>query len=159
MAPKSRRRLHPHSSRGARRRAEERSPRQTGAGLRGCEVHLLSFPARVARGLRPATLRPPSRPARMKRLEYQEETVERFTSYLETLVAERDAADRFAELARQNQMEPPVVDWCAQTWEALKAAGVLPKAKDANGAHFVPPAMPCAGGIGRPVPNVCLRDR
>jgi type III restriction enzyme len=93
----------------------------------------------------------------MKRLEYQEETVERFTSYLETLVAERDAADRFAELARQNQMEPPVVDWCAQTWEALKAAGVLPKAKDANGAHFVPPWLPRADGIGRPVPNVCLR--
>jgi hypothetical protein len=36
----------------------------------------------------------------MKRLEYQEETVERFTGYLETLVAKRDAAEKFAELAR-----------------------------------------------------------
>lgn len=48
----------------------------------------------------------------MKRLEYQEETVERFTSYLETPVTKRDTAEEFAELARQNQMEPPNVDWC-----------------------------------------------
>ena len=40
----------------------------------------------------------------MKRLEYQEQTVERFTSYLETLVAKRDAAERFAALAIQNGM-------------------------------------------------------
>ena len=93
----------------------------------------------------------------MKRLEYQEETVERFTSYLETLVAKRDAAEKFAELARQNQMEPPNVDWCGQTWDAHKASGVLPKAKDASGALFVPPWLYRADGIGRPVPNVCLK--
>lgn len=93
----------------------------------------------------------------MKRLEYQEETVERFTSYLETLVAKRDAAEKFAELARQNQMEPPNVDWCGQTWDALKASGVLPKAQDASGALFVPPWLHRQDGIGRPVPNVCLK--
>ncbi len=93
----------------------------------------------------------------MRRLEYQEETVERFTSYLETLVAKRDAAEKFAELARQNQMEPPNVDWCGQTWDALKATGVLPKAKDAQGNLFVPPWLPRVDGIGRPVPNVCLK--
>ena len=93
----------------------------------------------------------------MKRLEYQEETVERFTGYLETLVAKRDAAEKFGELARQNQMEPPVVDWCGQTWDALKTSGVLPKAKDAGGALFVPPWLHRADGIGRPVPNVCLK--
>ena len=93
----------------------------------------------------------------MKRLEYQEQTVERFTSYLETLVAKRDAAERFAALAIQNGMEPPVVDWCGQSWEALKAAGVLPKAKDASGNLFIPPWLHRSDGIGRPVPNVCLR--
>lgn len=93
----------------------------------------------------------------MKRLEYQEETVEQFTRYLETLVTKRDAAERFAELARRNQMEPPVVDWCGQAWEALKASGVLPKAKDASGALFVPPWLHRTDGIGRPVPNVCLK--
>lgn len=93
----------------------------------------------------------------MKRLEYQEETVERFTSYLETLVAKRDAAEKFAELARQNQMEPPNVDWCGQTWDALKASGVLPKVQDASGALFVPPWLHRQDGIGRPVPNVCLK--
>ena len=93
----------------------------------------------------------------MKRLEYQEETVERFTSCVELLVAKRDAAERFAELARQNAMEPPNVEWCGQTWEALKAAGALPKAKDAGGALFVPPWLHRVDGIGRPVPNVCLK--
>jgi type III restriction enzyme len=93
----------------------------------------------------------------MKRLEYQEETVERFTGYLQMLVAKRDAAEKFAVLARQNQMEPPVVDWCGQTWEALKVSGVLPKAKDASGALFVPPWLHRTDGIGRPVPNVCLK--
>ena len=93
----------------------------------------------------------------MKRLEYQEETVERFTSYLETLVSERDKAEKFAQLARDNGMEPPNVDWCGKTWDALKASGVLPKAKDASGALFVPPWLHRADGIGRPVPNVCLK--
>jgi type III restriction enzyme len=93
----------------------------------------------------------------MKRLDYQEETVERFTSYLETLAAKRDAAERFAELARQNGMEPPNVDWCGQTWEALKMAGVLPKAKDTSGSLFVPPWLSRVDGIGRSVPNVCLK--
>ncbi len=93
----------------------------------------------------------------MKRLDYQEETVERFTSYLEALVAKRDAAEKFAELARQNQMEPPNVDWCGQTWESLKTEGALPKAKDAGGALFVPSWLHRQDGIGRPVPNVCLK--
>ncbi len=93
----------------------------------------------------------------MKRLDYQETTVERFTGYLETLVAERDKAEKFAELARQNGMEPPNVDWCVKSWDALRDAGLLPKAKDASGATFVPPWLHRQDGIGRPVPNVCLK--
>ena len=93
----------------------------------------------------------------MKRLEYQEETVERFTGYLETLVTERDKAEKFAQLARDNGMEPPNVDWCGKTWDALKASGLLPKAKDASGALFVPLWLHRQDGIGRPVPNVCLK--
>jgi type III restriction enzyme len=93
----------------------------------------------------------------MKRLEYQEETVERFTSYLETLVAKRDGAEQLAELARQHQIEPQNTDWCGGTWDVLKASGVLPIAKDASGALFVPPWLHRQDGIGRPVPNVCLK--
>jgi type III restriction enzyme len=93
----------------------------------------------------------------MKRLEYQETTVERFSSYLETLVERRDKAEEFAQLARLNNMEPPSIDWCGQTWEALKAGGVLPKAKDGEGNSFVPTWLHRQDGTGRPVPNVCLR--
>lgn len=93
----------------------------------------------------------------MKRLEYQEETVERFTTYLETLVAKRDNAEKAATVLRDAGVDAPPVDWCGQTWDALKAAGALPKAKDASGALFVPPWLPRMDGIGRPVPNVCLK--
>ena len=93
----------------------------------------------------------------MKRLDYQEETVERFNAYLEKLVAKRDAADKLAELAKQNGMDLPNVDWCAQTWEALKAEGKLPLAKDAEGNPFVPPWLSRTDGMDRHVPNVCLK--
>ncbi len=90
----------------------------------------------------------------MKRLEYQEETVERFTDYLETLVTKRDAAEKLAELAREHGMEPPNVDWCGQTWDALKTSGVLPKARDASGALYVPPWLHRADGSA-----ACSRGR
>jgi type III restriction enzyme len=93
----------------------------------------------------------------MKRLEYQEETVERFTAYLEKLVAKREAADKLTEMARQAGMDPPMVDWCGQTWDALKVEGGLPMAKDAEGNTFVPPWLARADGMNRPVPNVCLK--
>lgn len=93
----------------------------------------------------------------MKRLEYQEETVERFTSYLETLVTKRENADKAAIVLRDAGVEASPLDWCGQTWEALKTAGVLPKAKDASGGLFVPPWLHREDGIGRPVPNVCLK--
>lgn len=93
----------------------------------------------------------------MKRLEYQEQTVERFTRYLEILNARREEAERFSKLARDNGMEPPNVDWCAQAWETLKTSGVLPRAKDTQGNLFVPAWLSRIDGIGRPVPNVCLR--
>ena len=93
----------------------------------------------------------------MKRLEYQEETVERFTGYLETLVTKRDAAEKADRMLREMGNPQPPIDWCGQTWDALKATGVLPKAKDASGALFVPPWLHRQDGIGRPVPNVCLK--
>ena len=37
----------------------------------------------------------------MKRLDYQEETVERFAGYLEALVARRDKAERLAVIVGQ----------------------------------------------------------
>ena len=93
----------------------------------------------------------------MKRLEYQEDTVERFTGYLETLVAKRDNAEKAAAILRDAGVDAPNVDWCGQTWDTLKTAGALPKAKDAQGNPFVPPWMHREDGIGRPMPNVCLK--
>ncbi|MEQ1861843.1 MAG: DEAD/DEAH box helicase family protein [Chthoniobacteraceae bacterium] len=93
----------------------------------------------------------------MKRLDYQEETVEKFGAYLEKLAAKRGAADKLAELARANGLEPLPVDWCKETWNALKAEGGLPKAKHADGTTFVPDWQARLDGINRAVPNVCLK--
>jgi len=93
----------------------------------------------------------------MKRLEYQEDTVDAFTSYLETLVTKGNEVEKVAAILRQNGMEPPAVDWCGQTWEKLRGDGVLPSAKDGNQNLFVPPWLQRLDGIGRAVPNVCLK--
>ena len=93
----------------------------------------------------------------MKRLEYQETTVEQFTNYLETLVAKRDSAEKADTLLREMGNPQPPIDWCGQTWESLRAAGTLPKAMDAGGAPFVPPWLHREDGIGRQVPGVCLK--
>jgi len=93
----------------------------------------------------------------MKRLEYQEETIEQFASYLQTLRGEQKNAEKAAEVLRKAGIEPPTVDWCGQTWEKLKAAGALPKAKDAQGNSHILPWLPRTDGMGQGIPNVCLK--
>ena len=161
LAAQSRRGLHPHAGRSHRHR--DARHRQTRARLRAGEIHFPQIAARAigvaqgAGGLRAAPLRAAPGASGMKRLEYQEETVERFITYLETLVAKRDAVEKADRMLREMGNPQPPIDWCGQTWEALRASGVLPKAKDAGGAAYVPPWLHRVDGIGRPVPSVCLK--
>ncbi len=52
-------------------------------------------------------------------------------------------------------MEPH--DYCHDAWKALHAEKVLPLARDAVGNLVPPPYVPRVGGLGRPVPNICLK--
>ncbi len=93
----------------------------------------------------------------MKRLDYQETTMERFTAYVEALSANRATAEKAGAALRAAGIEVPPVDWCRQTWDALKAQGVLPQAADAQGQPFTPPWLPRVDGAGCQVPSVCLK--
>lgn len=94
----------------------------------------------------------------MKRLEYQEETVERFANYLEALATRRAKAEKLAQLAREHDLgDVTPSDWCAETWKQLADTGALPKAADDEGSLFVPPWLTRKDGMGRPIPNVCLK--
>ena len=93
----------------------------------------------------------------MKRLDYQEETVERFACYVEDLAKRRDQAEKAAVVLRAAGMELPPPDWVGQAWEALRQTGVLPKARDKFGCSFVPPLLHRYDGMGRAVPNACLK--
>ena len=94
----------------------------------------------------------------MKRLEYQEETLERFAYYVDALAEQRDRAEKLAILARENNLgDVPLADWCTETWKSLAATGRLPKAADAEGNLYVPPWLTRLDGMGRSIPNVCLK--
>ena len=66
----------------------------------------------------------------MKRLEYQEESVEHFTTDLEMLVAKRDGAEKFAELARAKRISPRAASSsCNGSTTAAPTAGAVDRAE------------------------------
>jgi type III restriction enzyme len=93
----------------------------------------------------------------VKRLDYQEQTVERFAEFLEVLSSERIEAEKADAIVRRAGLTVPIPDWCSQTWNKLRSSGRLPKAKNSQGHDYVPSWLARHDGIGRPVPNVCLK--
>lgn len=88
----------------------------------------------------------------MKAKDYQLQALETLDAWLDALVAERTKTERIAALAAGDpSLGLEVPDWTARAWEALKAAGRLPPAR----ANI--PFSPRRDGIGRAVPNACLK--
>lgn len=88
----------------------------------------------------------------MKAKDYQLQALETLDAWLDALVAERTKAERIAALAAADpSLGLEVPDWTAKAWEAMKAAGRLPPARASI------PFSPRRDGIGRPVPNACLK--
>ncbi len=50
-----------------------------------------------------------------------------------------------------------LADYCRETWDALNTEGRLPRARDRQGHEVALPYVSRHDGLGRPVPNVCLK--
>lgn len=88
----------------------------------------------------------------MKFKDFQEGVLNTLNEYLNTLVAQAVRSRKQAELAAANpDAGIQVVDYTAEAWKAMQAGGKLPAARSAV------PFSPRVDGIGRPVPNVCLK--
>ncbi|MGO9622762.1 MAG: DEAD/DEAH box helicase [Desulfobaccales bacterium] len=88
----------------------------------------------------------------MRHLEYQEKVLKTFEEYIENLSAQKLRAYQIAELARQQpDLELPIPDFTAKSWEAMASDGKLPPSRSGN------PFSPRTDGIGRPVPNVVFK--
>jgi type III restriction enzyme len=89
--------------------------------------------------------------------DYQTDVLETLGVYLRTLAAKRDEALEYAEFQRGKGREVQPGDYCRDAWDALHAEKVLPLARDAAGNFVQPPYVPRKDGMGRPLPNICLK--
>jgi type III restriction enzyme len=88
----------------------------------------------------------------MRRLDYQDRVLNTLGEYLDVLKDKKAAADRVAEVARNNPtVTIPVPDFTEEAWTKFHAEGKLPPSR----AHV--PFSPRKDGIGRPVPNAVLK--
>jgi type III restriction enzyme len=93
----------------------------------------------------------------MQLKEYQVEVLDQLSRYLRVLGKQRAQVEEYAEFQRARGREAVADDYCRKTWEALFADGALPLATDATGQLVIPPYVPRNDGLGRAVPNVCLK--
>lgn len=88
----------------------------------------------------------------MKLKDFQERVLNSFNDYLTELGNHAERSAKQEKLAVEHpDAGIEVGDFTAKAWEALKTAGKLPPAR------VVIPFSPRQDGIGRPVPNVCLK--
>jgi len=93
----------------------------------------------------------------MQLKEYQIDVLEALSRYLRVLAEKREQAFDYVKFHRAKGRAVEPHDYCHDAWKALHAEKVLPLARDAVGNLVPPPYVPRADGLGRPVPNICLK--
>ncbi len=88
---------------------------------------------------------------------YQTDTLESLSRYLRVLGAQREAAEETLQFQRSKGRDAKLADYCREAWDALHDAKALPLARDAKRNVIAPPYVARKDGMGRPVPNVCLK--
>jgi len=84
--------------------------------------------------------------------DYQQRVLDTLDAYLDELATQRERAERIEKLAKeQPDLGVPVPDFPAEAWKKLKQQGKLPLARLAYDYS------PRTDGIGRNVPNICLK--
>lgn len=88
--------------------------------------------------------------------EYQARALETLDGWLDELAKESALAAKRAALAELNpELGIEVGDWTAKAWTTLRDANRLPERYGPDGRRV--PFSPRTDGIGRPVPNACLK--
>ena len=84
--------------------------------------------------------------------DYQQRVLDTLDAYLEELAIQRDRADRIEKLTKeQPDLDMPIPDFPAEAWKKMRKQGRLPLAR----IHYN--YSPRTDGVGRSVPNVCLK--
>lgn len=88
---------------------------------------------------------------------YQTRVLDALDAFLGKLRERRTDAAEFAAFQRAKGKDAPAVDVCQQAWEELDAAGALPRGRDADGNSVRFPYIARKDGLGRGIPNLCLK--
>jgi type III restriction enzyme len=93
----------------------------------------------------------------MQLKDYQTGVLESLSRYLQRLGERRKDAEEFLAFQKSKGREEKLSDYCRDTWDALHAEKRLPLMKDLDGNAVPPYYVPRNDGMGRPVPNICLK--
>ena len=93
----------------------------------------------------------------MKLKDYQNDVLESLSGYLAALEAKRQEAEEYVQFQKGKGRSAILGDYCRDTWDALNAERKLPRVKDAQDNEISMPYIGRKDGMGRPVPNVCLK--
>jgi len=88
----------------------------------------------------------------MELKDYQQEVLDTFDVYLDTLVEQQLRTAELEKLSAENpKLNIPVPDYTEETWDALKELGKLPKVRASV------PFSPREDGAARPVPSITFK--
>lgn len=84
--------------------------------------------------------------------DFQQTVLDTLDTYLDELKGRQEKSLKVEDLIKKNpELGIPLPDFCGDTWDALNKQGLLPKYRHNK------PYSPRVDGVGRAVPNVCLK--
>ncbi|MCX6900869.1 MAG: DEAD/DEAH box helicase family protein [Verrucomicrobia bacterium] len=92
----------------------------------------------------------------MKLKDYQDDVLDSLSGYLGALEAKRQEAEDYVQFQKSKGRTVALGDYCRETWDALNVERKLPRFKDKDN-EVTMPYIGRKDGMGRPVPNVCLK--
>ena len=87
----------------------------------------------------------------MQLKDYQNDVLEKLSLYLQALTTRREEAEEVLEILRSKGRDAKLADYCRETWDSL------PPMRDKDGNAVTVPYIARKDGLGRPVPNICLK--
>jgi type III restriction enzyme len=92
--------------------------------------------------------------------DYQQGVLDTLDTYLQALKGEWIQAKDFYDFQKSRGHDAPLPeksDYPGKAWQAIKKTVDLPRVVDKKGREFSPPYHPRHDGMGREIPNLCLK--